>query len=351
MLGLDGGALASLAGLIGGAVLGLAARSGRFCMMGAVEDAVYGGDLARLRMLGVAAAMAIAGTQALAAAGGLDPDATLYLRSGWSPMAAVIGGLMFGYGMAQVGTCGFGALARLGGGDLRSLVMIVVIGVAGYATLAGPLAWVRTLLAPPGIMAEGHLSVAAVLGDAIGTGAALPGLAIAVGVAALALADRSFRRERAMILWGIAAGLTIPFAWGMTAEAGATGFDIVPVQSFSFVAPLGESVLYIMTVQSLALPDFAIASVAGVLAGAAAGSLGRGEFRWEACDDARELRRQIGGAAMMGVGGVLALGCSIGQGLSALSVLSVSAPVVIVSIFAGARIGLFLLVEGKVASR
>jgi uncharacterized membrane protein YedE/YeeE len=128
------------------------------------------------------------------------------------------------------------------------------------------------------------------------------------------------------------------------------GFDPVEVESFSFSAPVGQSLLYVMTA-SLSEPTFAIGAVAGVIVGAAIGSRFKSEFRWEACDDARELRRQMLGAASMGIGGVLAVGCTVGQGLSALSVLSASAPVTIIAILVGARAGLFMLVEGTAVQR
>ncbi|MGF1551973.1 MAG: YeeE/YedE family protein [Paracoccaceae bacterium] len=338
---MDGALIACLAGLGGGAVLGLAARAGRFCMMGAIEDAVYGADTERLRMLAIAAASAIAGTALLIAAGGLDPAATLYLRTGWSPAASVIGGLAFGYGMAQVGTCGFGALARAGGGDLRSVVIAATVGVAGYAALSGPLAALRTALLPPETALAGQPSIAALLAEPFGLPPALPALLVAL---AFALAARAGRRpRRASVGWGVAAGLAVPFAWGATSAASG-GFAVVPVEAFSFVAPLGETVMAAMTAE-LRLPDFSISAVIGVVAGAAIGAHWREGIRWEACDDARELRRQLFGAGLMGVGGVVALGCSVGQGLSALSVLALGAPLTVVSILLGARLGLYVLVE------
>jgi uncharacterized membrane protein YedE/YeeE len=80
------------------------------------------------------------------------------------------------------------------------------------------------------------------------------------------------------------------------------------------------------------------------------GSAWRGQFRWEACEDPRELRRQILGAALMGVGAVLAVGCTIGQGVSAFALLSFSAPVTFAAIFAGAALGLRQLIAGFAAA-
>jgi len=345
MLGLDAGLWTALAGLVGGVLLGLAARLGRFCIMGAVEDAVYGADLGRVRMLAMAAAVAIAGSFALIEAGALDPAETRYFRVTWSPAGAVIGGLMFGFGMAQVGTCGYGALARVGGGDLRALVMVLVIGIAAYATLAGPLAPLRHLIVPPdAAVSVARDGLAHRAGTALGLAPLLPALAVAAALAGWALLDARFRRFGTHLVWSLAVGAAIVLAWAATGWVARESFGAVPVEAFSFVAPVGETLIYAMTSAGTA-PDFAVGAVVGVILGAAIGSAVAGEARWEACDDARELRRQMGGAALMGVGGVLAFGCTVGQGLSALSVMAMSAPIVIVAIMLGARGGLFLLVE------
>lgn len=347
MDGISDSLLVASAGFAGGALLGLAARLGRFCMMGAVEDAVLGGDLGRIRMVALAAAIAIAGTFGLIGLGLLDPAETRYFHLEWSPAGAVIGGLLFGFGMSQVGTCGFGALARIGGGDLRSVVMVMVLGIAAYATLAGPLSGLRLMLAPAEVAQGESQGLAHIAGALVGVSPLVPGFLAAAALAGWVLLDARFRRPSPYLLWPFAVGAAVMLGWFATAWVARTGFEALAVESFSFAAPMGEALIYIMTSAGTA-PGFGVGAVAGVIAGAVLGSAIKGESRWEACDDARELRRQMAGAAMMGVGGVLALGCTVGQGLTAMSLLTVSAPVVVVSILAGARLGLYLLVEGTV---
>ena len=138
----------ALAGLGGGLVLGIAARRGRFCTLGAIEDALYAGDFRRLRMWALALAVSIAGVFGLGAIGQVDIGASIYATQAWDPVASIVGGLLFGYGMAMAGNCGYGALARLGGGDLRSLVIVMVIGISAFAAISGPLAAVRVALFP-----------------------------------------------------------------------------------------------------------------------------------------------------------------------------------------------------------
>ena len=152
-------------------------------------------------------------------------------------------------------------------------------------------------------------------------------------------------RSKSSVLWGAVVGLVITSGWVGTQWVASNGFEGLSVVSHSFSAPIGEGLLYLMTASGNSV-SFATGSVLGVLIGSLLGSLVKGHFRWEACDDPRELGRQIFGAAAMGVGSVLALGCSIGQGLSAFSVLAYSAPVTLICIMLGAAIGLRQLIQG-----
>lgn len=344
--GLSDGALAALAGLAGGIVLGLAARLGRFCTLGAIEDMLYGDDDRRMRMWALAIAVAIAGSFALIGSDRLDPSATLYGILAWSPMASIVGGLMFGYGMALAGNCGYGALARLGGGDLRALMIVLVMGVAAYMAVAGPTAVLRVWIFPP-MAAEGDRfsGIAHWLGGKTGLSPGTFAYLIAAGLAVLALSKQSFRGSISMCMWAIAVGLAIVSGWAATSFVATNGFDGISIASHTFSAPVGETLLYIMTSSGGGL-SFGIGSVCGVILGAFVGCLIRGHFRWEACEDPGELRRQLLGAFLMGTGAVTALGCSVGQGLSAFSLLCFSAPVVFVSILAGAAIGLRQLIHG-----
>ena len=331
----------ALVGLVGGIALGLAARLGRFCTLGAIEDALYSSDDRRLRMWAVAIGVAVIGAHLAMAAGYVDARQSTYLTLAWNPLATILGGLMFGYGMALSGNCGYGALARLGGGDLRSFVIVVVMGLSAYVVMSGPLARLRLTLFPD-LPANGAPQSLAQLS---GLDPALVGLGVGLPLIALALSSRRMRASPGHLAWSAIVGLAILSGWLGTTWIARTGFAAEAVRSHSFAAPLGETLIWGMTASGTAL-SFGVGSVAGVLLGALAGSFRRGHFRWEACEDPRELRRQIAGAALMGPGAVLAVGCSIGQGLSAFSLLAFSAPVTFAAIFAGAAIGLNRLIAG-----
>ncbi|MDX8350839.1 YeeE/YedE family protein [Cognatiyoonia sp. IB215182] len=339
------GNVAALAGLLGGILLGLAARLGRFCTLGAIEDYVYGGSDKRLRMWIMAIGVAVTGSFGLMAFGAVAAEQSFYLAQAWSPVAAISGGLIFGYGMAMAGNCGYGAVARLGGGDLRSFVIVVVMGITAYATISGPGAYLRILIFPPQPLADAPQGIAHWLGGLSGAPVWAIGCLIGVALIGAALSSQALRKDGAAVFWSAIVGLAVVSAWVTTSWIAAKGFDGTPVVSHTFAAPIGETILYFMTASGQTL-SFAIGSVAGVWVGAFVGSLIKGHFRWEACEDPRELRRQIIGAAMMGVGAVLALGCSIGQGLSAFSLLAFSAPLTFLAIIAGCWLGLRHLVEG-----
>ena len=335
----------ALIGLIGGLALGLAARIGRFCTLGAIEDLLYGSDTRRLRMWGIAIGTAIIGTQAAIALGHLDGSQTAYLDRVWNPLGTIIGGLIFGYGMALSGNCGYGALARLGGGDLRSLVIVIIMGLSAYFVMSGPLALLRITLFPVEEGATSPQGFGQLVEAVLGLSPAVTGLVLGGLVLAVALSSRAMRRSPGHIAWGGVVGLAIFSGWVGTYWVAMTGFEAEPVETHTFAAPIGDTILYAMTASGNAL-SFGVGSVAGVVIGAALGSWSKGHFRWEACEDPRELKRQIGGAALMGPGAVLAVGCSVGQGISAFSVLAYSAPVAFLAIFAGAALGLRQLISG-----
>lgn len=338
------GAIAALIGLATGTVMGLAARLGDFCTLGAIESALYGEDQTRLRLWGIVLGTAIFTTFLFAGAGLIDLSQTIYHSIAWNPLASILGGAVFGYGMALAGNCGYGALVRFGGGDLRALVVVVVMAIFGFITLSGPLANLRVLLFPqtPAAVSQG-------MAELIYAQLGVPPLAFAtlVSVAFViwALSYEPLRHSPSQIGWGIVAGLSVSFAFWGTTTLNNLSFGEIPVESHSFTAPLGRTLLWLMTSSSGGI-NFAVGSVAGVLGGSFIGSGIRGIFRWEACEDPRELGRQVSGAALMGVGGVVAMGCSIGQGVTGFATLAYSAPITLAAIYFGAVFGLKRLIQG-----
>lgn len=336
-------------GFAGGLILGYAGRRARFCTLGAIEDATYGRDWTRLQAWALAAACAIAATQAIAALGLVDLGRSIHLTTDLGWLGAAAGGLMFGFGMALVGTCGYGTLLRLGGGDLRAMVAFLIVAVIAYAAMRGFAGMARVALIEPFRVDLSAIGGQGLAGSRTGPAAGVPIALVVSALLIFAFGDAALLRRRSLLAGAVTIGATVALGWWGTGFAGDDPLEPARVESFSFVAPLGEALIFLMTTSG-DRADFPEGAVFGVLAGALIAALHAGEFRWEAYDDAREMRRHVVGAALMGMGGVMALGCTIGQGITGISTLSIGSFLALAAIFAGARAGLYWLVERGVAA-
>lgn len=346
MIELSPAGIATLGGLAGGIVLGFAARWGRFCTFGAIEDKILGDDGTRLRMWGLAIAVAIAGVYGMHMLGWINVGDSMYLASPVSITATIIGGLMFGLGMSLVGTCGFGVMSRIGGGDLKSIVTFLVMGISAFATMNGITAYLRVWLFPSPGQSEVSGSIARMIGALVPIDPNILAIGIAVILAVSVLLNGALLRHMRFFSTAILVGLVVIFGWWVTGVASVDPFDPQAPGSFTFAAPLGDTIFYVMT-STGSQPDFGIGAVFGIIIGAFLTTLVLRDFRWEACEDAIELRRQMLGGMLMGSGGILALGCTVGQGLSAASALALSAPVALVSMYIGSWFGLQFLISGS----
>ncbi|KQW18299.1 lipocalin [Afipia sp. Root123D2] len=340
----------AIGGFAIGAMAGFAVRRARLCTFGAIEDALMGGDSRRMRIFGLALGIAILGTQALVLARFLDPQLTTFTPPALPLISIMIGSLMFGVGMAMVGTCGFGTLVRLGTGDLRSLVVVLVLGAVAYATLRGVLADFRI-----GVLENFAVAMPENVGsDMASLSSHALGLDVRAALAAiagatlcwLALGDPRLRRTPRLLSAGIILGVLIVGGWIVTTTLADEFAGPVRPQSLTFVSTIGKAIFAgILNVASFA--DFGVGSVFGVVAGSCLAAWISDELRWEAFDDDHEMRRHLTGAALMGAGGILAGGCTIGQGLSAGSMLSLSWPFAVGGMVLGARLGIAILVDGS----
>ena len=342
--------------LIGGFLCGLfagaAARYGRICSMSAIEDALLARDFRAARAWGLALGVAVISTQFLAQVWPIDLKASVYTSGKLDLLGALLGGMMFGLGMALIGTCSFGLLVRAGSGDMRAVVSAIVVGISAIAFTAGVLSPIRMQLADllAVDMAErGGATLPGALAAMTGAQEKLLALVAAAAIALVltvaALADRRLRKRPRLLFAAVVLGAAISAGWAVTALA-VDRLETTRLESLSFVAPVGRLLLQLMT-DSLRDVGFGVASVAGVLVGALTTAVMKNEIRPEAFDDTREMRRHMLGAILMGCGGVLARGCTIGQGMSAASALALSAPLVIVGVVIGAKLGLSVLLEGR----
>jgi len=339
-------------GLLGGFAIGFVARQSNFCTLGAIEETYYGTERSRLRTWVLAVGVALAGTQALDFAGIISLKQSFYLEPELRLIGSVLGGMLFGLGMALVGTCAFGMLVRAGGGDMRSLVSILMLGIVGYTTANGILAYFGLYVIIPSNIALNNSATSSIsdliFGDSQAGHLAVV-LVLSVGSIGWALSSGRFVANRSAVVSGLVIGLVIVYGWWVTAVYGQSGFERVQFESYRFARPIGDTLMYVMTFSGAAI-TFPIGGVLGVLSGAFVASLLDRSFRFEAFDDAREMRRHFGGASLMGIGSIFALGCTIGQGMSGVSTLSVNSFVTVAAIAFSAWLGIRYLIEGEIPS-
>ncbi|KIL97063.1 Lipocalin-related protein and Bos/Can/Equ allergen [Paramagnetospirillum magnetotacticum MS-1] len=349
-------ALTTLVGSAGfalGAVFGWAARASDFCTMGALSDLVFLGDRRRLRAWVLAMAVAMLGAQGLQAAGLVELGKSIYLGATIAWAGAILGGLMFGYGMTLAGGCGSKTLVRLGGGNLKSVVVVLVVGLFATMTLKGLLAMERIAIEQATGITAARLGASDQSLPALLAGLGLPHAAARIltlavlggGALVWCLKDASFRAAGGTLAGAVVIGLTIPTGWAVTAILGADDFAPAPIASLSFISPMGDGLMYLMTFTGSTI-SFGVAAVGGIIAGSFLSARLSGRFAWEGFADTADLRRHLGGAALMGTGGIMAMGCTIGQGLTGLSTLSATSFLALGAIISGGLLGLRSLEEG-----
>jgi hypothetical protein len=345
--------LLALCGLGIGMVVGAVARSARFCTFGAIEDWILMDDTRRMRAWGLAIAVAMTMVQALNIFGIVPIGESFYLSASFGWAGAIVGGLLFGFGMAMVGTCGYGSLVRLGGGDLRAVVVALVIGLSAYMAARGITGVFREVVIEAlnldlsALGGQGLFHLAAWAFDVSSATASLWCSTLVVGgLLFWCFSDDGFRRSSTDIIAGLLIGLAVAGGFAATGILGQDHFDPQQIESLTYALPPGEFIVYLATFSG-ATASFGIGVVPGTILGAFLVAARKRQLRLEAFDDAREMRRHLLGAFLMGTGGVAAMGCTVGQGISGMSTLALSAPIALASIFAGASFGLHYLITGS----
>lgn len=314
-----------LLGALLGLAFGIAAQVSRFCLRRAVAGE-GGADRSALSVWMMALGVAVAGIAWASGAGFVDLGDHRFMSSDVPVLAIVLGGLAFGAGMVLTRGC-MSRLTVLGAtGNLRALMVIAVFAITAHATLKGVLAPVRTGL--------GTLQ----MDFGIASLAALPGFAPAVAalllIGAVILARR-FGARTLHLAMGVVIGLVVVVAWAGTSVLLMDDFDPLPVQSLAFTLPWSDTLFF--TIASTAVPaGFGTGLIGGVLLGSFLSAALRGELALQSFTSPAETLRYGAGAALMGVGGVLAGGCTIGAGLSGSALLSVAALLALGSIVLGA---------------
>ncbi|HFC05253.1 MAG TPA: YeeE/YedE family protein, partial [Rhizobiales bacterium] len=279
----------ALLGLLGGFAVGFVARRSNFCTLGAIEETYYGTERSRLRTWVLAVGVAILGTQALDFYGFINISDSFYLLPQLRLVGSILGGMLFGLGMALVGTCAFGMLLRAGGGDMRSLVSTLILGFVGYMTANGILAYISVFLVEAGNIAMVNSQTSSISELILGPssrGQFAVALVLSLVAIGWALSSPRYLLNTWSVMTGVVFGMVIVYGWWVTGTAGQDGFEQVQFESYRFARPIGDTLVYAMTFSGASI-TFPIGGVIGVLLGAFTASLADGSFRFEAFDDPR----------------------------------------------------------------
>ena len=340
--------IVSIAGAVVGVVFGFIVERTNFCTMGAISDVLAMNDYRRARAWALAVAIAILGAQGLHLVGWVDLSKSIYLGPSLGWIGAIVGGLMFGFGMTLSGGCASRNLARVGAGDVRSLIVLVVLGIFAYIAMRG-------LIAPPRVALEGAMNIdlgatvfksqgipellAGTFGSSLVTMRAVAALVFALALLWFCFKNADFRTSPQHIASGVGVGLVVIAGWWVTGVLGFDEFDPTRPTSLTYTAPVGNALVYLMTFSGASI-DFGIASVFGAIAGAYLSAIMRKSFQVAGFADRSDLLRNLSGAVLMGVGGVMALGCTVGQGLTGISTLSLGSLIALASLIVGGVFGI-----------
>lgn len=343
------------------AIMGAVANRTHFCTMGAVSDWVNMGDLGRMRAWLLAMGVAIAGVLVLEATGKAAIGTSTfppYRTATFAWLRYILGGLMFGIGMTLASGCGNKTLVRVGAGNLKSLFVLGIASVCSYLML-----WTdfyatafNSWIAPTAIALEKYGMGSQALGDIAGgmTGSienaralgASIGWVIVIAIVGFVFSSRDFRASFDNVLGGLVIGLAVVAGWYLTggsigqewkdyAEMASTPPSRVEVQSFTFISPMGDGLRYLMSPAKLELVNFGICALAGVIAGSFVYAIVTRSFRIEWFANGSDFASHAVGAVLMGIGGVLSMGCTIGQAVTGVSTLALGSFLALVSIVAG----------------
>ncbi len=344
-------------------IFGYVANKTSFCTMGAVSDVVNMGEWGRMRAWLLGIAVAILGTNVLAYFGYLDLGQTYYTRGTVYWFGALVGGLTFGVGMTLAGGCGQRTLVRLGGGNLKSIVVFMFLGYTALVTMNGVLRVVVDNVLRADIFTlqlKGAQTLPAMFGITDASQSFIIAAVIAAVVLVFVFINKDFRENGDNLLAGVVVGLVVVAGWYVTGHLGVgenefmeksyLGTDSKLAESMTFVGPLAYTMdLWVYWRDKHV--TFGVASVFGVVIGSFIYSVFNRTFRWEYFNSPQDMFRHIVGAVLMGFGGITAAGCTIGQAVTGVSTLAVSSFIVFFGIVAGAavtmKIQYFLLMRSS----
>jgi len=334
-------------------LLGFLAQRSHFCTMGAIADVFLMGDWGRAYQWMIASSFTMLGFGVLCVSQQIDPTQTLYYSSKWSWASSIVGGGLFGYGMVLCSGCGLKSLVRAGAGNLKSLIVLIVMGIFAFMTIKGIFAVLRVrTLDQLFVTIPNGANWSNVLGFNSSTEWGWATIVISTLLLGIVLVFKN-ARQVSTLFTGLGVGSLFVVVWWVcgyfghvlespdTLESVFVGSKSGRIEAFSFVGPVAYFLnwLEFYSDQSNTLST-GVVSVMGVFTGSLTSAVLGSTFKWEGFTQKDDLIYHLLGAALMGIGGVLALGCSIGQGISGISTLSINATTAVLGIILGAWMAL-----------
>lgn len=342
-------------------VMGAVTNKTNFCAMGAVSDWVNIGNTGRMRAWVFSMAVALAGVIGLEAAGIVNLSGDTfppYRTANFAWIRYLLGGFMFGVGMTLASGCGNKTLVRIGSGNLKSLVVLAVGAVCAYLMLWTPLyekaflPWVSATTINLQSYGVANQELGTILAGMFGMAMSrhlnvVVALAVLAGMVYFCFKSADFRYETDHILGGAMIGLAIAAGWWLT--GGPVGREwkdyadmatVVPsrvqVQSYTFVSPMGDTLRYLLDPANFSLVNFGVVALAGVILGSSLWAVLTGQFRIEWFASWGDFANHVVGGVLMGIGGVLSMGCTVGQAITGMSTLAVGSILTFLAIVIGA---------------
>lgn len=341
-------------------ILGAIMQKTSFCTLGAVSDGILMEDWSRMRQWCLAIGVAILGVGLMSYVGWIDVGKSFYTGNRLLYLSTVIGSVLFGIGMVLSSGCGSKTLIRIGGGNLKSLVVFIVLGLVAYMTMRGFLGVFKAnTIDKVALTLSTNQDLPSLLSNSFGVAKESLRLILALIIGGafivFAVIKKSFWNTE-NLLAGIGVGLAITAIWWVSGHYAHLTEDPNTLQeaflvtnsgrmeSLSFVAPYAYSLDWLMfTSDKSKVLTIGIVAVIGMILGSAISSIVSKNFRWESFRGVEDTANHLVGAALMGFGGVAAVGCTVGQGLSGLSTLALNSFIAFPGFILGAYLGLLYL--------
>jgi uncharacterized membrane protein YedE/YeeE len=340
-------------------VTGIVMRKTDFCSMGAVCDLISTGDTGRMKSWLLAIAIAMLGVSILEFSGLVNVDGAYspYRSSELAWAGNLLGGLLFGIGMTLTGGCGSKQLVRLGGGNLKSVFVVIVIAFIAYY-MGNPLPgtdntlytflfydWMNPLITE----LPGRQDLGTIISDKTDIARLSVGVVLACMLLFFVLRSSGFRSDKDHVLGGLTIGIAVICVWTITSmtsvgvDGEAMGLAEYVVnwefiseseqgkpahslpfkpQSLTIINPMGQAFGYAQSNFDNRFLTYGIMIVIGITLGSLVYSLLKNGFHIEWFSSLKDFITHIAGGILMGFGGVLAMGCTLGQGVTGISTLS-----------------------------